>query len=254
MKAGIYKVNNEPVWIYVSKDRTIKAISHVDLGHWIGKKVVTKEIGRVVIYGNQYHCTRVSDVPNGTIHHAAALAEYLENMAADGAIAADGDYGSISGGEPTPVLDQPAQTYVGNAQRLDISESVGTAAFIENKLSKDIAEAFALTEALQQGSEVRANIQLSTYAVGLLQQSAWAEKRLAEITRRNLQTDRIEHIVQDEYRILSDEEREQRAIARLKAGEFRICHSQSARKHKKRKDREVWFHPVFNCYAWRKVA
>lgn len=44
------------------------------------------------------------------------------------------------------------------------------------------------------------------------------------------------------------------ALAALKAGKFRLCHAASARKHKKKKDRHVWFHPVFGCYAWRMIA
>lgn len=43
-------------------------------------------------------------------------------------------------------------------------------------------------------------------------------------------------------------------LAALKAGKFRLCHAASARKHRKKKDRHVWWHPVFGCYAWRMTA
>lgn len=39
----------------------------------------------------------------------------------------------------------------------------------------------------------------------------------------------------------------------LRCGEFRLCHAAAARKHKKKRDRHVWWHPVFGCYAWKKV-
>lgn len=39
----------------------------------------------------------------------------------------------------------------------------------------------------------------------------------------------------------------------LRCGEFRLCHAAAARKHKKKRDRYVWWHPVFGCYAWKKV-
>lgn len=43
---------------------------------------------------------------------------------------------------------------------------------------------------------------------------------------------------------------ESEAIAQLRAGKFRLCHAKSARKHKKKSDRHVWWHPYFSCYAW----
>lgn len=39
----------------------------------------------------------------------------------------------------------------------------------------------------------------------------------------------------------------------LRCGEFRLCHAAAARKHKKKRDRHVWWHPVFGCYAWKKI-
>lgn len=47
---------------------------------------------------------------------------------------------------------------------------------------------------------------------------------------------------------------EDTALAALKAGQFRLCHAAAARKHKKKRDRHVWFHPIFGCYAWRMIA
>lgn len=46
---------------------------------------------------------------------------------------------------------------------------------------------------------------------------------------------------------------EMRAIEALQAGEFRLCHAKSARKHR-RQGHRVWFHTFFNCYAWSKES
>lgn len=46
---------------------------------------------------------------------------------------------------------------------------------------------------------------------------------------------------------------EMRAIEALQAGEFRLCHAKSARKHR-RQGHRVWFHTFFNRYAWSKES
>lgn len=80
-------------------------------------------------------------------------------------------------------------------------------------------------------------------------------ERLHEQMVNDFLTDRIEFVpgVSDEVLWHNDEERERLARERLARGEFRLCHAAAARKHKKKRDRYVWWHPVFGCYAWKKV-
>ena len=299
MKAGIYKVDNEPVWIYVSKDRTIKAISHPDLEGWVGKKAVTKQIGQVVIFGNKYECTRVSDVTNGTHDHELALLRYVDTLHPDkpenGALPCVINYDrktgkpdmrpfsklawlrptrmeqhdSISGGEPAPVLDQPAQVYVGNAQRLDINESAAEEGFIvpndgtrfvgsheipaaeyrDITILEDQVRTSVKTFSGLDTNRNRTNIPVDMTAV-----SDAARKSAEGLKLANALTKRARIQMSTYAAALAFTSEEIQAGEDLRAGKFRLCHNQSARKHKKRKDREVWFHPVFNCYAWRKVA
>jgi hypothetical protein len=70
----------------------------------------------------------------------------------------------------------------------------------------------------------------------------WMRNEIKQL-QQDILTDRIVHVHQDEFTRLNDEEREARARKRLADGEFRLCHAASARKHKKKRDRRVWWHP-----------
>ena len=75
MKAGIYKTPNGN-YVYVAKDRTIMATT-LDPSTWPGNKVRTSE-RELKAHFFDVTAVRVSDVPNGTTDHAAALMAYVE--------------------------------------------------------------------------------------------------------------------------------------------------------------------------------
>lgn len=152
-------------------------------------------------------------------------------------------YGAGKSG-PTPVSEYAANMFA----RLDAQreiERVANGSADEN--------GFDIGGALSATGTVTVEVTLSPQMEQQFRQALEAGKRMHETTVNGLLTDRIEHVVDDEYRYIDDTEREARAIARLKAGEFRLCHAAAARKHKKKRDRHVWWHPVFGCYAWKKI-
>lgn len=72
MKAGVYKTPNNNL-IYVAKDRTIKAAS-LSPSSWPGTKVSHRaKDDTVLIEGTDYRCTRHADVPNGCTDHQALV-------------------------------------------------------------------------------------------------------------------------------------------------------------------------------------
>lgn len=100
-----------------------------------------------------------------------------------------------------------------------------------------------------------AEVTLSPQMEQHFRQAIEAGKAMHEQMVNDFLTDRIEFVpgVSDEVLWHNDEERERLARERLARGEFRLCHAAAARKHKKKRDRHVWWHPVFGCYAWKKV-
>lgn len=100
-----------------------------------------------------------------------------------------------------------------------------------------------------------AEVTLSPQMQRHFRQAVEAGRAMHEQMVNDFLTDRIELQpgVSDEVLWHNDEERERLARERLARGEFRLCHAAAARKHKKKRDRYVWWHPVFGCYAWKKI-
>lgn len=101
-----------------------------------------------------------------------------------------------------------------------------------------------------------AEVTLSPQMEQHFRQAIEGGKAMHEQMVNDFLTDRIEFVpgVSDEVLWHNDEDRERLARERLARGEFRLCHAAAARKHKKKRDRHVWWHPVFGCYAWKKIG
>lgn len=109
--------------------------------------------------------------------------------------------------------------------------------------------------ALSAAGTITVEVTLSPQMEQHFRQAIEAGKAMHEQMFNDFLTDRIEFVpgVSDEVLWHNDEERERLARERLARGEFRLCHAAAARKHKKKRDRYVWWHPVFGCYAWKKI-
>ena len=154
-------------------------------------------------------------------------------------------YGAGKSG-PTPVSEYAANMFA----RLDAQreiERVANGSADEN--------GFDIGGALSATGTVTVEVTLSPQMEQQFRQALEAGKAMHEQMVNDFLTDRIEFVpgVSDEVLWHNDEERERLARERLARGEFRLCHAAAARKHKKKRDRHVWWHPVFGCYAWKKV-
>lgn len=104
MKAGIYKTPNDN-YVYVAKDRTIMATT-LDPSDWPGHRVRTSE-KETLVHFFDVTAVRVSDVPNGTTDHKAALKAYVERHG----VVRDAKTGAVLGQltEPLVMNTAPAE-------------------------------------------------------------------------------------------------------------------------------------------------
>lgn len=147
--------------------------------------------------------------------------------------------------------DTPVSRYASNMfARLDAQRE------IEDIASGSADEdGFDMGLALGRTGTITIDMKISDQVLQHLNQTIAAGKAMHDQLVNDVLTDRIELLpgVSDEVLWHNDEDRERLARDRLARGEFRLCHAAAARKHKKKRDRYVWWHPVFGCYAWKKI-